>query len=112
MTSCTVKISDIGLIPLAALKAYKQEVDQAKDPDAKDAPKMRPTKLFDFFTDFRDYLHATYGSISGRPLSYVIRNEIAVPLDASDPAFKVDGSRYYSYQHEIEHQVPINIIDS
>ena len=73
---------------------------------------MRPTKLFDFFTDFCDYLHATYGSISGCPLSYVIHNEIAIPPGATDPAFKAEGSQYYSYQHEIEHRAPIDVIDS
>ena len=57
MTLHPVVIKDIGLIPLADLKAYRQEVDQAKD--AKDAPKLRSTTLFDFFNDFRDYLHAT-----------------------------------------------------
>mmetsp|Transcript_1483 Transcript_1483/g.3623 ORF Transcript_1483/g.3623 Transcript_1483/m.3623 type:complete len:166 (+) Transcript_1483:171-668(+) len=65
MTSCPVEIKEIGFIPLADLKAYKQEVDQAKDPAITDAPKMRATKLSDFFNDFCDYLHATYGPIYG-----------------------------------------------
>ena len=43
MTSCPVVIWDMGLIPLAGLKAYKQEVNQAKDPDAKDAPNQQET---------------------------------------------------------------------
>ena len=104
MTFRPFEIKESRLIPLAKLKAYKQEVDQAKDPVVADAPKMHPTKLFDFFINFRDYLHAAYGSISDHPLSYVIHNNIAVlPIGAADPTFKAEGSRYYSYKHEIEH---------
>jgi hypothetical protein len=91
-----------ALLTTARIERYKQfkEAEEAyKEPD--DAMKLvKPDKIMDFIEDWPDHV-ALYDGQNGRPLSYVIRDVIAVPEEASDPAFGETGSRYASLRDEI-----------
>jgi hypothetical protein len=91
------------------MKSFREEVLVAKDPHQDKAPKLQSTKIFEFFIDFRDFLHDHLGTISKRPLSYVIRNEVEIPNSNDDPAFGVADTRFVSYLHEVKHRAPIKI---
>ena len=114
MTSCPVAIKDIDLIPLTDLKAYKQEIAQAKDLDATDVPKLHLTRVFDFFTGFHGYLHEIYMDLSivvHCPMSSA-QTLLSLPATLT-PAYKSEGTRYYMlYQQEIEQGAPIDVFDT
>ena len=95
---------------LVPMKSFREEILATKDPDADKAPKLEASKIFEFFTDFRDYLHDHLGTISKRPLSYVIRTNTEVLESGEDIGYGNPDSKYNSYLHEIEHRAPIQSI--
>lgn len=75
------------LVRLASVYALKEEEDLEDDDDVR-----LPTKLTDInkvrmtLEDIDDYLNRKRG-ISGVPLAYVVRAEVALPADVDDPRF-------------------------
>ena len=106
MTSRSMAPAQVTVATVNTLRSYKKEVDKHENPSADLAPILSAKKLFDFFSDFRDFLHEHLGKISKRPLSYVIREHVAIPTGL-DPGFGEPDTIYYNRMIEIEHRAPI-----
>ena len=110
MSSRELDLPGINRGSLVPMKSFREEILATKDPDTDKAPKLEASKIFEFFTDFRDYLHDHLGTISKRPLSYVIRTNTEVLESGEDIGYGNPDSKYNSYLHEIEHRAPIQSI--
>ena len=110
MTSRGLDLPGINRESLIPMRSFRDEILATKDPETDKAPKLESSKIFEFFTDFRDYLHDHLGAISRRPLSYVIRTNIDVPDSEDDVGYDNPESKYNSYLNEIEHRAPIQTI--
>lgn len=110
MSSRALDLPGITRESLVPMKSFRDEILAAKDPETDKAPKLEASKIFEFFTDFRDYLHDHLGAISKRPLSYVIRTNLEVPDSDEDVGYGSPDSKYNSYLNEIEHRAPIQAV--
>jgi hypothetical protein len=97
--SRTLTAGDLTLAAIATFAQYKEAEDAYKEP--MEAMKLKgPEKIVDFIDDWPEYLHL-YNGQNGRPLSYVLRETVDVPLEADDPRFGEFASVYGSLRDEI-----------
>ena len=109
MTSRPIDLDKINGAMVREIKDFKETLTSRKDPKQDEAPTFHQDKAFEFFELFRDYLAEHTGSVSKRPLAYVIREKTKVVQDG-DPPFGKVGSTYISHNDEIEHRAPIKVI--
>ena len=109
MTSRTVSFVDVTANKVRALQDFKTEIESLTDPDIDQAPPFNEAKLFEFFDELATYLNGYIGSVSKRPLGYVIRDASMVPPSADDPPFGEVDTIYRDYYHEIENRAPIKV---
>jgi hypothetical protein len=112
MTNRPVDLEIITQDTVRQIKDFKQELTSRKDPSPEAAPKLHQDKAFEFFEAFKEYLSEHTGSVSKRPLAYVMRDQTKVTPSAEDPPFGEDNSKYISYYDEIEHRAPIKVVGS
>lgn len=106
MTSRTMEYSDIDVGKANSIKAFKKEIEGKTKPE-EEPPKPTQSKVFEFFENFREYLDDYIGTISGRPLTYVVRPTLTIKASATDPPFGDLDSSYPTYYKEIENRAPI-----
>ena len=108
MTSRPVTPTQVTTTLVNELQHYKKEIEKHENPLPETAPALTAKKIFDFFSDFRDYLHEHLGAISKRPLSYVIRENVQPPNNP-DPGFGEPNTKYHTRYLEIEQRAPIEV---
>lgn len=98
----TSRVLEAGTITEASIYEFKQYKDSEtayKEPT--EPLKLKgPDKILDFIDEWPEQL-ALYNGQNGRPLSYVLRDDEAVPLAADDPAFGTPRSIYGQPRDEI-----------
>jgi hypothetical protein len=80
-------------------KQYKESEQAYKEPT--ETMKLKgPDKILDFIDEWPEHI-ALYNGQNGRPLSYVLRKDAAVPPSAGDPAFGSVNTIYGQPRDEI-----------
>jgi hypothetical protein len=98
-TSRTLMPAMVTMAKVQQYAQYKEAEKDYKEPD--DALKLsKPDKIIDFIEEWPESL-ALYNGQNARPLSYVIREVIAVPAEGTDPTFGEPWSVYSSLRDEI-----------
>ena len=110
MTSRPVTPEDITLSSVVRMRNLKLKSDSWTAPDI-DKPEISPTKVFDFFEEFAEYLNKFQGSVSKRPLGYVVRKSAAVLPHDTDPPVGAPLTVYNNHTSEIEARAPIFQLD-
>jgi hypothetical protein len=86
---------------LTYMKVERKNEYDYQDPD--ELPKLAKSDnatILDFIEEFPEQL-ARFTGTGGRPLAYVIREDVAVPPGADDPMFGIANSQYNSIRDEI-----------
>ena len=113
-TKRTLTAVDVTLDNVERYKLYKVAEENHKEPD--DNMKLsKPDKIIDFIDDWPESL-ALFDGQNARPLGYVIRKDVVVPGEATDPPFGHPNSRYTSLRDEItaraDHSAPQYHVDN
>jgi hypothetical protein len=113
-TSRTLRTADLTVERVHRFAQYKEAEEDYKKAD--EVLKLdKPEKIMDFIDDWPEHL-ALYNGQNARPLDYVIRNDVIVPAEATDPSFGEVGSVYASLRDEItaraDHQAPQYRVDN
>jgi len=91
-------IDDARLVNWKDIRVAENE--HAAPEDAPTLFKCEDGAIYEFLEQFQEYLTNVLGT-QGRPLAYVIREEIDPPPEADDPAFSAANSRYFSVRAEV-----------
>jgi hypothetical protein len=98
----TSRVLDAAALTEATIfefKQYKESEKEYKEPT--DPMKLKgPDKILDFIDEWPEQL-ALYNGQDGRPLSYVIRDNVVVPPALTDPAFGIVNTVYGQPRDEI-----------
>lgn len=98
-TSRTLEPAMVTMASVHQYTLFKEAEDDYKEPE--DQLKLsKPDKIIDFIEEWPEHL-ALYDGQNARPLSYVIREDVAVPNEATDPTFGDALSSYTSLRDEI-----------
>jgi hypothetical protein len=98
-TSRTLEAATLTVANIYLFAQYKEAEEAYKEPT--EAMKLKgPEKIIDFIDDWPEHI-ALYNGQNGRPLSYVLRDDAAVPPEGDDPAFGTMDSIYGSLRDEI-----------
>ena len=98
-TSRTMEAADITAASIFQFAQYKATEEAYKEPV--ETMKLKgPDKILDFIDDWPEQV-ALYDGQSGRPLSYILREDENIPPEALDPAFGTNGTAYGSPRDEI-----------
>jgi hypothetical protein len=100
----TGRTLDISLFTGDFVKDWKlvRKAEAAYE-DPEEAPKLSKadnSTIFEFIEDFPEHL-ARFTGIGGRPLAYVIREDLNVPAEATDPLYGQPDSTYENIRDEI-----------
>jgi hypothetical protein len=98
-TGRIITAQHITMARINRFKTYRATEREHKDP-ADLMELAKPEKVQDFIDEFPEHLFA-YDGQDGRPLSYVIRDTVAVPDEGDDPLFGEDDCEYSSLRDEI-----------
>jgi hypothetical protein len=98
-TGRTLTSQHITMVHINRFKTYRATEKENKDPDEL-TELAKPEKVQDFIDEFPGHLFQ-YDGQDGRPLSYVIRNTVAVPDENTDPMFGEADCIYPSVRDEI-----------
>ena len=98
----TSRVLEAAMITEASIYEFKQYKDsEAAYKEPAEPMKLKgPDKILDFIDEWPEQL-ALYNGQNGRPLSYVIRDDVQMPLAALDPAFGAPNSIYGQPRDEI-----------
>ena len=107
MTSRSVDVDDVTIANIKEIKDFKTEIEKREDPLPETAPKLTKKNKFEWFELFKDYLNEYTGSVSKRPLGYVVRSSFEVKPEATDLRYGHDDSEYTDFYDEIQHRAPI-----
>ena len=107
MTSRSVDVDDVTIANIKEIKDFKTEIEKREDPLPETAPKLTKKNKFEWFELFKDYLNEYTGSVSKRPLGYVVRSSFEVKPEATDLSYGHDDSEYTDFYDEIQHRAPI-----
>jgi len=66
--------ADVTLVNIETARNYKVEIEAHENLKLTDAPTLKPQKVFEFFTELREFAFDMVGSVSKVPLAYVIQN--------------------------------------
>jgi hypothetical protein len=98
-TQRTLTVPDLTLANIRTYHQHKQAEKAFKERE--EVLKLeKPEKIIEFIDDWPDYLALVNGQ-NGCPLSYVIREAVAVPNEAIDPPFGDPASVYSSMRNEL-----------
>lgn len=98
-TNRTLTADLITLDSIERYQMYKKAEKDYKEPD--ELLKLtKVDKVQDFIDDFPEHLEKYVGQ-DGRPLSYVIRNDVVIPDEDDDPTYGEPGCAYASFRDEI-----------
>jgi hypothetical protein len=110
----TLQANDLTPDNVLLFSQYNEAEDAYKEME-ETLKLTKPDKIIDFIDDWPDNL-ALLNSQNGRPLVCVIRDEVAVPPEATDPAFGMPNSVYASLRDEVparaDHAAPQYQIDN
>lgn len=70
--SRVILMLDITIKNSRAIRDFKSQIDENVNPGSEKAPKLSPNIVLEFFYKFADYLQEHIGSVSKRPLGYVV----------------------------------------
>ncbi len=107
MTSRTYSVEDVTIANVKTIKDFKTELEKRKDPLPETAPKLTKKNKFEWFDLFRDYLNYHTGTVSRRPLAYVVRESFNVKPEGEDKPYESDESDYADFYDEIQNRAPI-----
>lgn len=99
--------ADVTLTNIEAARNYKEEIEAHENLKITDAPTLKPTKVFEFFTELREYAFDMVGSVSKIPIAYVIREHEDPLPEATEPPFGEADSPFSSFNHELVARAPI-----
>jgi hypothetical protein len=98
-TGRTLTAIELTTDAILRFSQYKEAEDAYKE--AEETIKLtKPDKIIDFIDDWPDNL-ALFSGQSGKPLVYVIRDQVTVRPEATDPAFVTPNSVYASLRDAI-----------
>jgi hypothetical protein len=100
-------LADVTLINIEAARNYKEEIEAHENLKVTDAPTLKPTKVFEFFAELREYAFDMVGSVSKIPIAYVIREHEDPLPEATEPPFGEPDSPFSSFNHELVARAPI-----
>ena len=86
---------------LRSWKLLRRQAETYKEPD--EFPKLEkesPQTITDFIEEFEDLL-SNFSGTGGRPLNYVIRQNVEVPPEDTQPVFGEADSPFVSIRHEL-----------
>ena len=111
MTSRAIDIDSITEQTLDEIDGFKQTITTMENPPHEAIPRLTKSRKFEFFDEFTEFLNDNLGSVSKRPLGYVVRKDDNVaPSDTQAPFGHVD-SPFGSHFKEIEARAPIIRLD-
>jgi hypothetical protein len=84
---------------LSRYAVFKEAEEVYKEP-TEPLKLTKPDKIMDFIEEWPEHI-ALYDGQGGRPLAYIIRENVAVPDEATDPAFGEPRTVYTSLRDEI-----------
>jgi hypothetical protein len=79
--------ADVTIVNIEAARNYKVEIEAHENLKLTDAPTLKPQKVFEFFTELREFAFDMVGSVSKIPITYVIREHEDPLPEAAEPAF-------------------------
>ena len=106
MTSRPLDVDMVSMQALQGIQDFKKRIDNMENPCPTTAPKLTNKEMFEFFSDFRDFLSDNIGPLSKRPLSYVVREHDAVQQHLGDLEFGRLGSPYKSISMRLKTVLP------
>jgi hypothetical protein len=113
-TTRTLIASDLTQNKMHRYAQYKEAEDAYKEPDVL-LKLSKPDKIIEFIDEWPEHL-ALYDGQNARPLSYVIRENTAIPPEETDPSFGEPDSMYSSLRDEIvaraDHLAPQYMVDN
>ena len=68
-----------------------------KSPTIDEVPKLTSKQTFELFDEFKIFLNENIGTVSKRPLGYVIQNLIQVPEHDTQTPYGEPDSSFSSY---------------
>jgi hypothetical protein len=97
----TSRMLEAAMISEASIYEFKHKDSEMAYKEPTEPLKLKgPDKILDFIDEWPEQL-ALYNGQNGRPLSYILRDDEAVPLAANDPAFGTPNSIYGQPRDEI-----------
>jgi len=99
--------ADVTLVNIETARNYKVEIEAHENLKLTDAPTLKPQKVFEFFTELREFAFDMVGSVSKVPLAYVIREHEDPLPEVAEPPFGTPGSPFASFNHELVARAPI-----
>jgi len=106
------EIGDITIVNIERARNYKIEIEAHENLKLTDAPTLKPQKVFEFFTELREFAFDMMGEVSKIPLAYVIReHEDALP-ELTEPSFGAANSPFESFNQELVARAPIYATDA
>jgi len=107
MTSRTYSFSDVTVSNIKEIQHFKTEMESREDPLPETAPPLSTKNKFEWFDLFRDFLNEHTGSVTKRPLGYVVRKSFQVTPEEQDPRYGHEDSDYADFYDEITARAPI-----
>ena len=103
---------EITLKSLEPVSEFKILIDEMKNPSLNEAPKLTTKRAFEFFDEFKVFLNKNIGTISKRPLGYIIQKSVNIQDSEDEPPFGEPDLPFTSYFHKIQERAPICIIQN
>ena len=107
MTSRSYAIADVTITNIKEIQYFKTEIEKREDPLPESAPTLTKKNKFEWFDLFREYLNEHTGSVSKRPLGYVVRKSFQIKPEVEDPEYGHEDSDYADFYDEITNRAPI-----
>jgi hypothetical protein len=105
-------VGDITIANIERARNYKIEMEAHENLKLTDAPVLKVQKVFEFFTELREFAFDMQGEVSKIPIAYVIReHEEALP-ELTEPSFGAANSPFQSFNQELVARAPIYTTDA
>jgi hypothetical protein len=99
--------ADVTLNNIETARNYKVEIEAHENLKLTDAPTLKPQKVFEFFTELREFAFDMVGTVSKIPIAYVIHEHEDPLPEVAEPPFGTPGSPFASFNHELVARAPI-----
>ena len=100
-------IDSITIVKVERARNYRIEMEAHVNVKLTDAPVLKPTKIFDFFTALREFCFDFMGEVSKIPLAYVLRDHEEALPELAEPPFGEANTPFESFNQELVARAPI-----
>jgi hypothetical protein len=101
------EFANVTLVNIETARNYKVEIEAHENLKLTDVPTLKPQKVFEFFTELREFAFDRVGTVSKIPIAYVIREHEDPLPEAAEPPFGNPDSPFVSFNHELVARAPI-----